>query len=79
MKAVGDDAMLERRFNSARMDLVILNFSFEFHTVLWFFDKKKFPMSVCLDRRRSVRCLCFLLEKRTFELNLSAIETECCS
>ena len=37
---VGDDAMLERRFISARMDLVTLNFSFEFHTVLWAFDKK---------------------------------------
>ena len=36
-------------------------------------------MLVCLDRSRSVRCLCFPLEKTTFELNFSAIETECCS
>ena len=67
--------MLERSFISARMDLVMLNFSFEFHTVLWDFDKKKGLMLVCLDRR----CLCFLLEKTTFELNLSAMEMACCS
>ena len=30
-----------------------------------------------LDRRRHVRCLCFPLEKTTFELNFSAIETAC--
>ena len=38
-KEVGDVAILERRFISSRMDLGMLNFSFEFHTVLWTFDK----------------------------------------
>ena len=54
--------MLERRFISARMDLVMLKFSFEFHTVLRAFDKKKFLMLACLHQRRSDRCLCFHLK-----------------
>ena len=33
-KAVGDVSMLEKRFNSEGMDLVILHFSFDSHTVL---------------------------------------------
>ena len=37
-KAMGNVAILERRFNSDRMHLVILNFFFEFHTMLWAFD-----------------------------------------
>ena len=41
-KAVGDVAMLERRFISARIVLVTLNFSFDFHTVLWDFLSKSF-------------------------------------
>ena len=36
-------------------------------------------MLVCLFRRRSVRCLCFPLEKTTFELNFSAMKKACCS
>ena len=36
-------------------------------------------MLVCLYRRRFVRCLCFLLEKTTFELNFSAMEDARCS
>ena len=59
------------------MGLVMLNYSFEFHTVLWAFDKKKFLMLVFLDRRMSVRYLRFPLEK--IELNFSAMETVCCS
>ena len=35
-------------------------------------------MLVYLDRRRSVRCLCFPLEKATFELNFSSMEMACC-
>ena len=54
---MGDFSILEMRFVSARMELVMLNISFEFHTVLWALDKH-FLMLVCLDRRRSVRCLC---------------------
>ena len=50
-----DISMMDRRFNSAHMDLVMLNFSFEFHSVLRDFDKQKFLMLVCLDERRSVR------------------------
>ena len=58
MKDVDIFAMLERRFISFPMDLVMLNFSLEFHTILWAFDKQHFLMLVRLDRRRSVRCLC---------------------
>ena len=76
---MGDVSMLKRRFVCARMDLVMLNFSFEFNTFLWDFDNQKFLMFVCLDRMRSVRCLCFPLKKTTFELNFSAMETVCCS
>ena len=36
-------------------------------------------MLVCLDRRRSIRFLCFLLEKTMLESNFSAMETICCS
>ena len=50
--------MLDRRFVSAHMDLVMLHFSFEFHTVLWAFYKKNILMLACLDRRMSVWCLC---------------------
>ena len=38
-KAVGDVSILERKFSSARIDLAMLNFSFEFHTVLCTFDR----------------------------------------
>ena len=38
-KAVGNVSMLEMRVNFAHMDLVMLNFSFEFHAVLCTFDK----------------------------------------
>ena len=38
-KAVDDISILERIFNSSRMDLVILNFSLKFHNVLCTFDK----------------------------------------
>ena len=38
-KAVGDVAMLEKRFMSDLMDLAMLNFSFKFHTILWAFHK----------------------------------------
>ena len=38
-KAMSEFVMLERRFVSSHMDLVMLNFSFEFHTFLWTFDK----------------------------------------
>ena len=72
-------SMMERRFISARIDLAMLNFSFDFHTVLWAIDKQKFLMLVCLDRRKSVRCLYFSLEKTKFELNFSAIEMSRCS
>ena len=56
LKAVCDISMTERRFISAHMDFVILNFSFDFYTILWDFDKKKFLMLVCLDQIWSVRC-----------------------
>ena len=36
-------------------------------------------MLVRLDLRIHVMCLCFLLENKMFELDCSAIETECCS
>ena len=78
-KDVGNVSMLERRFVSAHMDLVMLNFSFEFHTILWAFEKKKFLMLVCLDQRRSIRFLRFPLENIAFELNLSTTEMACCS
>ena len=78
-KAVGDISMLESRVISSRMDLAISNFSFEFHTFLWDFDKQKFFMLIFLDRRSSVRCLCFPLSNKTFELNFSVIERVCCS
>ena len=71
-----DVAMLERRFISARMDLVMLNFSFEFHTV---FDKQKVLILKCLHQRRSVKCLYFPHEKATFELNFSTIKMACYS
>ena len=32
-------------------------------------------MLLCLNRMRSMRSLCFLLEKITFELNFSVMET----
>ena len=57
----------------------MLNFSLEFHTNFWAFDKQKFLMLASLDRRRSVRCLRFPFEKTTFELNFSAMETACFS
>ena len=38
-KDVGDVAILERRFSSVRMGLVMLNVSLEFYTVLYDFDK----------------------------------------
>ena len=41
-KYAGDATMLERRIIYAHMDFVTLNFSFEFHTLLWAFDKQKF-------------------------------------
>ena len=41
-KAVGNFAMLERRLISFHMEFVMLNFSFEFHTVLWDFDEQFF-------------------------------------
>ena len=41
-KDVGYIAMLGRRLISAYMDFVTLNFSFDFYTVLWAFDKQKF-------------------------------------
>ena len=40
-KTVCDVSIIERRFISVHMDLEILNFSFEFHTVLWAFDNQK--------------------------------------
>ena len=36
-------------------------------------------MLACLDRRRSIRCLCFPLEKKTFELHFRTTETACFS
>ena len=39
LKSLGDFSMLERRLVSSHMDLVMLNFSFEFHIILWDFDK----------------------------------------
>ena len=45
-KSVGYFAILEIRFVSSRMHLVMLNFSFEFHTVLWGFDKQFFYVNV---------------------------------
>ena len=74
-----DNVMLERRFISSCMELSMLNFSFEFHTILWAFEKKKFLMLVCLDQRRSIRFLRFPLENIAFELNLSTTEMACCS
>ena len=55
--------MLERRLILDRIDFVMLNFSFEFYTALWAFDKKKFFMLMLLDRRRSARCLCVSTRK----------------
>ena len=57
----------------------MLKFSFGLHTVLCAFNKQNFLMLVCLDWRRYVTCLYFPLEKKTFELNFSAMETACCS
>ena len=67
---MGNIDMQEKRLISARMDFVMLNLSFEFHTVFWDFYKQSF-MLMLLDRR-SVRFLCFPLEKTAFELNFSA-------
>ena len=39
---MGDVVMLERRFVYDPIDLVSLSFSFEFHAVLWAFDKQTF-------------------------------------
>ena len=69
---MGDAAMLERRLLSARIDFVMLNFSFEFHAVLWYFDKRKSLMLMLLVRKSSVRCVCFPLSKKVFELDFSA-------
>ena len=71
---MGDVAMMERRFISAHMDLVMLNVSFDFYTILWDFYKQKFVILICMCRRRSVRFLCFPLETTMFELNFSAME-----
>ena len=60
-KAVDNVFMLVRRLISARMDFVILNFSFELDTVLWDLDRQKFLMLTFLDAIRSVRCLYFPL------------------
>ena len=63
--------MMVRRLISSCMDFLMLNFSFEFHTVLWDFDKKKILMLILLCLRRSVRFLCFLLEE-VLELKIRA-------
>ena len=39
------------------MDFVMLDFSFDVHTVLWALDKQKFLILRFLDVRRSVKCL----------------------
>ena len=64
--------MMVRRLISAHMDFVILNFSFEFHTILWAFDEQKFLTLTFLDVRMHVSFLCFLLASNVFELNFSA-------
>ena len=56
----------------------MLKFSFEFPTVLWAFDKHFFMLTF-LDRRRSVKFLCFPLTKKKFYLNVSPIDIECYS
>ena len=66
-----------RRLILARIEFVMLNFSFEFHTVLWVFNKQKFLILMFLDLRMHARCLCFPLEKKMLELNLSARDTAC--
>ena len=76
-KAVKDVAILARRLILARADFVMLNFSFEFHTISWEFDKKKLLMLMFLDLSRSVRCLCFPLEKTILELNFRERDTLC--
>ena len=76
---MGDFPMPERKFISDRMDLVMLNFSFVLHTIFWDFYEQHFFTLMCLDRMRLVRCLGFTLEKNTFELDSSEIETSCCS
>ena len=59
LKTVGEVPILEGSFISAHVCFIVLNFSFELHTVLWDFDKKKFFMLMLLDRRVSVKCVVF--------------------
>ena len=53
------------------MNFVILNCSFEFHTVLCDFDKQKFFILMFLDLMRSIMCFCFQIVKKSVELNFS--------
>ena len=46
---MGDFSILEKRFISTRIDLAMLNFSFEFLTVFLAFDKLTFLILVCMD------------------------------
>ena len=76
---MGNIAMLEKRFTSSHIDFAMLNLSFEFHTILWAFDKQKVFMLIFLDRRNSVRSLCLPLANTAFGLNFSAIDIACYS
>ena len=51
-----------------------LNFSLEFHTFLWDFDKQKFLMLKLLGAKSYIRCLFFSAASTVFELNFSAGE-----
>ena len=71
-------SILARRLILAHMYFVMLNFSFEFHTVLQDFYNQKFFMLIFLDLSRYIRYLCFLLTKTVLELKLSASDAACC-
>ena len=75
-KAVRDVAMLERRLISVNIYFVMLNLSFESHTVLWALDEQKFFVLIFLDQRRYVRCLWFPLANKSFKLNFSLRNAE---
>ena len=76
---MGDVSMLARRPISAYADFVRLNFFFEFHIFLHAFDKQKCLTRTLLDLSRSIRCLCFPMQKTVLELNFIARGTVCCS
>ena len=60
----------------ALMDFVMLNLSFEFHTILWYFDKQKLFVFVFLCLMMHARSLHLPLAKSALEFKFSG-GTQC--